>query len=292
MSLYSEMSVFVAVAEEQSFTKAAEKLAVTPTAISKQIKQLEARLQQQLLERSTRKVKITELGEQFYTHCKRVEQEIAGVEGFIQSQNTEPQGRLRILSSLFFAHSHLINNLQEFHERYPRIQLDIELAERIPDMEREDFDILMGFSLLPQIDPHLRQRKLIVTEYALCAAPHYLKKYGTPKTPQDLKKHKLINHPLRQPLNLIRFQNGTCIYMDPPEIIINNLEALMTVCCDGAGVLLSTKMHISELLKQKKLVHILPEYPISEVALHLFYRHSEYEQRKIRCFIDFLLEKI
>src|SRR6185312_8734165 len=169
------------------------------------------------------------------------EQEIMNTEGFIQAQQEEPQGRLRILCSLFFAHSHLIDHLHEFHAHYPRLQLEIELAERVPDMGREDFDILLGFSLLPQINANLRQRKLLTTQYVLCAAPSYLKKYGAPKTPQDLKQHKLINHPLRQPTNLIRFQDGTQIYMRPPEILINSIDDLTILCCNGAGILQTTE---------------------------------------------------
>ena len=292
MSIYSEIQAFIAVVEEQSFTKAANKLAVTPTAISKQIKELESRFHQQLLLRSTRQVSITEIGERFYQHCKRVEQEIGAVWQFIQFQQVEPQGKLRILSSLFFAHSWLLQYLPEFHERYPLIQLEIELADRIPDIEREGFDLLIGFSLLPQIDPQLRSRRLLTTHYMLCASETYLQKYGVPYIPLDLKKHKLINHPLREPSHLVRFKDGTQIYMDPPDILINDMEALIALCCEGMGILMVSEIQVAEILKQNKLIHLLPDYPMDDVSVYLFYRHTEYEQNKIRCFIDFLLEKI
>ena len=146
------MMTFVAVVEESSFTRAADKLAVTPTAISKQIKQLEGQLGQQLLDRDTRKGKVTEIGQRFYEHCKRIEHEMKVAAAFVQSQHEEPQGRLRISCSLMFAHAYLVKHLHEFSERYPTLQLEVEVADRIPDMEREDFDLLIGFKIMPQID--------------------------------------------------------------------------------------------------------------------------------------------
>ena len=292
MSFTTQMMTFIAVVEAKSFTQAARRLSITPTAVSKQIKQLEEHLTQQLLERDTRKVKVTEIGEQFYTHCKRVEQEVMAAKTFIRSQSIEPQGQLRILCAMIFANTYLIKNLQIFHERYPKIQLNIELAERIPDREDENFDILVGFSLLPQIPIQLRSRPLLKTRYVLCAAPHYLKKNGTPKVLDDLQQHQLISHPLRTPINLIRVQKGTEVYMPPPEIVINSLDALVTLCCEGAGILLATEMQVGELLQREKLIRLLPDYPWQEVSMYLFYRYLEYEQQKVRCFIDFCLEVI
>lgn len=292
MNLYNQMMAFIAVVEENSFTRAAEKLNVTTTAISKQIKQLENHVGQQLLDRNTRKVKITEIGQRFYDHCKRVEQETKAAEAFIQSQSEEPQGRLRIRCAIMFAKVYLIKHLQEFRERYPLIQVEIDLADRIPDMEREEFDIVAGFKMRPEIDLQLRHRKLLSTRYLLCASKSYLEKYGTPRTPTDLKQHCFINHPLRQPINLINFKDGTQIYTKPPEIVINELDALIGICCDGAGILLVCDIQVSHLLKTGKLIQLLPNYPLEELSVYLFYRHSEYEQRKVRCFIDFVLEKI
>jgi DNA-binding transcriptional LysR family regulator len=292
MNKYQQILTFIAVAEEHSFTRAAKRLSITTTAVSKQIKLLEQQLGQQLLVRDTRNTLITEVGEQFYSHCKRIEEEMQAAENFIQAQTMEPQGTLRILCSLMFAQSHLVNYLYEFHQLYPRVQLNIELADRIPDMEREHFDLLVGFRIYPETLQNLRQRPLYTTKLLLCASPSYLQKNGTPLTIEDLMQHKLLNHPLRQPNNLIQFADGKEVYMPAPEIIINSVDGLITLCSKGVGMLLVGEIQVRDLLRQKQLIVVLPNHPINKVSLNLFYRFSEYEQRKVRCFIDFLLEKM
>lgn len=292
MNNFLKWLTFIAVVEEQSFTKAAAKLGITPTAVSKQIKELEAQFNQQLLTRNTRKVAITEIGERFYSYCKRIQEEAQMAERFIEAQHNEPQGKLRILSSIMCGQAYIIEHLQAFHARYPRIQIELEISDRIPDMEREGIDLLVGFSQFVNISGELRQRKLLDTHYLLCAAPGYLQKCGAIATPEDLKKHKLINHPLRAPLNVITFRNGAQIRMDMPEIVVNNIDALIKLCCDGAGILMVSEMQVRDYLAKKKLLVLLPDYPLQKVSCYLFYRHTKYEQRKVRCFIDFLLEKI
>ena len=291
MSFYNQMVTFISVVEEQGFTRAANKLFITPTAVSKQIKLLEARLGQQLLARDTRSVKVTDIGERFYLHCKRISHEVDAAENFIQLQKEEPQGRLRVLCAVAFSQGFLVQRLQAFREKYPQIQLDITIDDRIPNLEQEEFDLVIGNSMLPDSDSNLRYRKLLSSYYVLCASPSYLEKYGTPKTPEDLKSHKLITHPCRQPLNLVRFEDGKEVYMEMPEVVVNNIEALLRLCIDGAGLFYAIEIHVRELIEKKLLRPILPEYPLQQRDIYLFYRAMEYEQIKVRCFIDFFVDE-
>ena|ERR1700677_177557 len=130
MSLAKQMLTFLTIVEHQSFTRAADKLFLTPTAVSKQIKLLEAKLGQQLLTRSTRKISITELGQQFYHHCLQLKNTLAQAHSFIESQHQAPQGHLRILSSLYFSHTFLAEHLHAFQQTYPRITLYVVLDRK------------------------------------------------------------------------------------------------------------------------------------------------------------------
>jgi DNA-binding transcriptional LysR family regulator len=177
---------------------------------------------------------------------------VNAAEEFIQMQHNEPQGVLKIYCSIVYAEAYLNKNLHIFHAQYPRLKLEITIGDIIPDMERENFDLVLGFTLLPQFSVHLRQRKLFSTRYMLCASPSYLQQYGEPLTLEDLKTHKLLAHPIRQPINTVSFADGTKIYMQTPEISINNMRALLILCSNACGILMVSEMQAQEFLDQKK----------------------------------------
>lgn len=291
MNFFNQILTYIAVIEERSFTAAATRLFITTTAVSKQIKLLEQKIGAQLIERDTRNMRVTDLGERFYLHCKRISTELSAAEDFIQHQQEEPRGLLRVFCSFVSAEIFLIKYLQTFRRSYPLIELHLELGDYFPDMDKENYDIVVGFSMLPQIPTHLRYRKLFTSHYILVAAPDYLKKFGVPITPADIKSHLYINHPLRRPTNLIQFNDGTEIHMSQPGLIINNITALLQVCIDGGGIMLVSDLQARQFIKEGTLTQILPHYPLSDVSIYLFYKSLEYEQKKVLCFIDYYTEK-
>lgn len=291
MSFYNQIVSFLAVAEEQNFTRAGEKLALTTTAVSKQIKLLEKKLGAQLFTRDTRTVRITEIGERFYLHAKRIAKEIATAEDFVLMQQEVPQGKLRIFCSFVFAELFLIKSLVEFQKRYPLVELEVEMGDYIPDPNKEFYDIIIGFSLEAGIAPNLHYRKLFTNHYVLCASAGYLKEHGEPKTVKELKGHRIINHPLRQPVNTITFTDGTQIYFENLPILINSVTALLQFCKDGAGIFQVSELQANKMLKTGEILQILPQEKFAEINICLFFRPAEYEQKKVRCFIDFYVAK-
>ena len=292
MSLAKQMLTFLTVVEQQSFTRAAEKLFLTPTAVSKQIKLLEDKVGQPLLTRTTRSLKITDMGEQFYTHCLRLKTDLDETRAFINSQDQEPRGTLRILSSLYFANAYLIKYLKEFHRLYPRLELYVDIGDRHPDLYQESFDVMIGFRHLGQMTPQLQQRKLQDARFILCASPAYLKERGIPQVPADLLQHTLLNHPARKPNNLVRFKDGTEIFMPAPELIINSLPVLLQLCCEGLGILMVGEMEALDLIQSGKLAQLFPDNPLEDFLVYAFYLDTPHEQQKISCFLDFYTSRI
>ena len=279
---------FVAIAEMGSVTKAAQQLNVTPTAISKQLKQLERELQQSLFERTTRHMRLTEFGELFYQQCLKVKNEITNTVDLAQSFQQRPRGRLSILCAEHLAEEYLLSRLKKFSAVYPEISYQIEIADRIPDSVHENVNIVIGFSQLHIPSSELRFKKLFTTQHVLCASPRYLRKYGTPKKTEDLMKHKFINHTLRTPASRLPLANKKFVQMNEPYLAVNSISALTQLCIDGMGMALLTHSVAGNYFKQKKLVPVLPRLDWQSIDVYLFYHYTAYEQPKIRAFIDFI----
>lgn len=292
MNLIKSMLIFAAVIENRSITAAAKKLFITPTAVSKQIKQLEQHVGQSLLIRTTRKVEATELGQRFYQQCLQVQQGLAQTKAFIEQQHQEPQGKLTLLVSVYFMHTWLIHQLTAFRQRYPKIELAIDVSDRQPDLAQEHFDLILGFRQVGKDTPQLRQRPLETSYFVLAASPDYLQQHGTPKKPKDLEHHQLINHPARQPINLIRFRDGQEVVLPSPMVVINQMAVLMQLCCEGNGILLLAARDAAPYFASGQLLPVLPKHPLEPFTIYAFYRATPYEQQNIRCLLDFLSAKL
>jgi len=288
----SQLLTFISVVEAGGFHKAAHKLNLSAPAVSKQIKILEARLEHNLLERNTRRIKLTEMGKKVYELAKALEQQADTLDQFIHTQDQEPEGKLHVLASLFTGYPYILPYLKEFFARYPKIQLTLELAERIPDLNQEDIDLIVGYSLLPGIPDTLKAKRLFQGTHALCASKAYLAEHGMPTTPLELEQHVLINHMLRQPSNVIMFADGSSVYMPPPRLLLNNPEALIQACMDGLGIAILVEEFVQKQLQQEALIKLLPNYPMPTRDVYAFYRPTTFEQLKIRVFLDFLQERI
>ena len=288
VNLFQQMMTFIEVVKAHSFTKAADKLALTTTAVSKQIKLLEQHMGELLLERSTRQVKLTDLGRQFYVHCKKMQEDMFNTEQFISQQKTEPEGTLKILISGYFA-NYLLDHLYEFHSKYQKLKLNIEVSERLPDLKNEDVDVMVGFCRYHYIPDHLRFREIMSFKQVLVAAPKYLERHGHPKTLSDLKKCLLISHSMCQQNNEITFANGRTVVVSQPILLMNSYLSLIKACRKGFGLFQAAQPLVQGFVDKGELVHILPAHKLPDTAACLYYKPTPYQFQKIRCFIDFLM---
>lgn len=284
MSKLDQISTFLLVIETQGFAAAAHKKGVTTAAISQQIKALEQDLGVQLLSRSTRKLALTEIGETYYAQCRQALTILDDAEKSILEGKNEAVGMLRVMANRYFAIKYLVPKIGEFMQANPKLQIDLHLAERFPNMAKEEIDVLFGVSAEGPYD--LKRRRITNTRYILCASSDYLHRRGTPKKPEELSQHDYITHSMRQPYNKIIFKNNIEVYLTP-ILLLNDSFAMRECAILGKGIVNLHDYVVADAVRNGSLVEILRDYQEPATNIYLYYQPSRYLQPKIRRFIDF-----
>lgn len=288
MGQLTQIQTFIHVVDRHGFANTAKFLGVSTAAVSKQITALEKRLGIQLLERSTRRVQLTEVGVHYYEQCKRVLTELQEAEAMVSHMQEEPSGYLRVMLTNYFALYYVFPYLQEFMDLYPKIQLEIEIAERKPDLPSENIDLVMGVGY--EGSPDLVRRRITTTKMLLCGSPAYFEKYGVPQKPSDLTNHRVIMHRAHYPENTLVFKNEETIRVNP-ILRLNHTPAIVKCAVSGIGIAMLRCRLVKEAIDQGLLQKVLVEYQQLEQPVYLYYQKSRYVQPKIRCFIDFFVDK-
>lgn len=278
---------FLKVAELSNFSLAANALHLTPTAISKSVKNLEQSIGEQLFFRTTRQVVLTEFGRLFYQRCKHVEEQINSVNQFIESNREQPQGELKVLVSTITSKSWVLKYLDDFMQRYPLLRLELCFSEEDDALARSDIDIMVGFPTIPPLTEALKYRKMYSVNNILCASKKFIERYGVPTKAEELSKFKIISHILRKPAHFLPLENGGQLHCAQPIIYMNNFDALNQACLNGLGLFLTGDSIVEEWLISGELVQVLPEYKFRHYDIFMFYRAYDFELPKIRAFIDY-----
>ena len=283
------LQTFVLVTELGSLAAAARRLRISAAAVSKQLTRLESNLGLQLLTRSTRHVELTEMGKSYCEQCKRILEEVDAAADLVSQMKTIPHGPLKVVSGRHFASSYIVPHIKEFLAVYPRIQLTLELTERIPDLANESIDVLIGMSISAGGDAI--QRKIASTRYSFCASPDYLHEFGLPLQPKDLLKHRFITHSMRRPDNELIFSNKERVAL-VPYLRVNDAESMVAMAKKGLGIVKVHHYLVSDLLQKGILVELLTAYSEGEIPLYVAFPQRRYLSAKTRCFIDFINEKV
>lgn len=285
----SQMETFVLTSELGSLAAVARKLGLSPAAISKQLTRLEEELGLQLLVRSTRQLELTEVGVNYCLQCRRILEEVEAASALISQVKAVPCGILKVVSGRHFAASYVVPHVREFLLKYPKIELNLELAERVPDLNVEAIDVLIGMSISAPADAI--QKRIATTSYSLCASPRYLKEFGTPKKPKDLKHHRYITHSMRNPDNELLFRGKEVITL-APYIRVNDAQTMLNFALDGLGIVRLHHYVVKDHLEKGTLRELLADYGNFEIPIYVAYPQRRYISSKTRCFIDFIIEKI
>lgn len=192
MERFAEMMTFAKVVETRSFSAAAVALATSKSMVSKQISALEHALGVRLLNRTTRRMSLTEIGAAYYEHCARIVQEIDAAEATVTQLQAEPRGVLKITSPVVFASLHLAPALSTFLQQHAQVEIELNATDRVIDLVEEGYDLAIRITDNPS--PSMVARKIASVRWATCASPAYLKKHGTPRTPQDLMHHQCLTY--------------------------------------------------------------------------------------------------
>lgn len=286
MSKLERIAAFISVIDENGFAAAARKKGISTAAVSRQIAALERELNAELLHRTTRKVVLTEIGEEYYEQCKKSLSELQDAEMAILASKNEATGVLHVMANRYFAIRHILPRLPEFMSLNPNLRIHFQLAERFPNLEKDGIDILFGVSV--EGADELVRRRITTTRYVLCASPEYLKKHKMPQIPADLIKHHYITHSIRRPDNIISFKNETEIHVTP-ILFLNDSHAMLECALQGIGIVNLHDYMVTDALQDGRLVEVLREFQEPQKNIYLYYRSSRYLQPKIRRFIDFFI---
>jgi DNA-binding transcriptional LysR family regulator len=289
----NDIIVFTKVVETKSFTGAADVLGLPKSTVSRKLAQLEERLGVRLVQRTTRKLALTEIGEAYYERCSRIVADIHAAEQLVTDMQSTPRGRLRITASVDFSTRFLGTIVAEFLAEHPDINVEIEGTDRIVDLIDEGYDLAVRFGPMPEST--LIARRLCALHLVLCASPAYLAKRGTPTTIDELDEH---DHVLFTPTS--RNQAWTIVgpgdaqfeFGRPARFASNNFGAVVEVAQAGGGIAIISEFMISEELKQGTLVRVLPEWRTRPTEAHAVYPARQNLPPRLTLFLDHLAKSL
>jgi DNA-binding transcriptional LysR family regulator len=286
------MEVFARVVEAESFSAAARDLGLSKSAVSKQVSRLEDRLGVRLLNRTTRRLSLTEAGAAFYQGCQRAVAEAEAAEQAITHLAAAPRGTLKVNAPMSFGVCHLTPALSDFVARYPELTVDMALNDRMVDLVEEGFDVGIRIAVLR--DSSLIARRLAPLRRVLCAAPGYLAARGMPLALDDLYAHHCLLYSYQVAGDHWGFSGpgGERRLKVRGRLRVNNGDALLEAALAGLGIAFLPSFICGEALRAGRLVHLLPEWSApDDAAIHAVYPAGRNLLPKVRVFVDFLAER-
>ncbi|WP_321850909.1 LysR family transcriptional regulator [Burkholderia diffusa] len=283
--------VFVTVVSRGGFARAADALGTSPANVTRYVHELEAHLGTRLLNRTSRTLSLTEGGETLYARCKTILDDVAETEGLVSSASVEPRGRLRINAPVSFGILYLAPLWPGFMQKYPQIELDIGLIDRVVDIVDEGYDLAIRISRAGSISH--AARKLATSQNILCASPDYLARFGRPTVPEDLIRHRCIGYTYAatgDEWELIDGGGRTHGVRSNFHMHTNNGDTARAAALAGQGVIWQPTFLIGNDLRAGKLVQVLPGYRLPDIDVLAVYPSRRHLSARVRVMIDFLAD--
>lgn len=289
----NDVAVFVAVVDEGSFTRAAERLRLSRPVVSKYVSRLEDALGARLLNRTTRRLSLTEAGRIFHERCRRGLDDITEARAEVSRLQDEPRGVLRVNVPMSFGILHIAPLIPEFMRRFPEVSVEMELNDRQLDVIEDAFDISVRISELP--DSSLIARRLAPCRHAIVAAPSYLDRRGTPRKPEELGQHDIVTFSLQQSTHQWHFlsPDGQPVQVSVrSRLQTNNSLALREAVLGGLGIARIPTFVVGHDVREGRLTAVLRDYGTLEVSVYLVYPQRRHLSPKVRAFADFVATHI
>lgn len=292
MDRWTEIELFVQVAELGSLTRAAESLGLSNAAASRHLAALEERLAARLVQRNTRRLFLTDVGETFYRRCKPLLGEMREAESAVNEAVLKPAGLLRVTASLSFSMIVIAPLLPEFTARYPDLRVEIVASNRYTDLLDSGIDVAIRNREFED-DSAITVRRLAETKRVLAASPQYLQRRGTPRTPDELAHHDLLIYNLaNQPHNLKFTRNGAVTSLTVQgKLEANDGQVIRAAALKHLGILIQPMYILHEDIVGGRLVPVLQEWELSRLVMNIAYPTRRHLPAKVRCFVDFLVEQ-
>ncbi len=279
---------FVAVVEQGGFTAAANQLHVSTSYVSRQVTRLEQRLDVRLLQRTTRKVRLTEMGQVYYERSREILDQLQALESEMADLQEKPRGLVRMTAAGEYAEQFVAPAVAEFVTMYPEVSIELDSSMHVVDIVEQGFDIAVRMSALS--DSSLIARKVEPRRLMVCASPSYLQQHGRPNSPDDLRSH-----------NCLVFPDMAWRFKFPDSIrevkvrgtwISNNGRALVAAASRGLGIVRLSDYYFSRALETGELEIILAQYEVDDAATWIIYPNRQHIPTRVRYLIEFLLENL
>jgi DNA-binding transcriptional LysR family regulator len=290
------MRIFTRVAEEGSFTGAAQRLDTSTGSVSRAVGHLEAHLRTRLLNRNTRSVSLTESGQRYLQRCQQILAELDHAEAEAADAQVHPSGRLRVHAMPTFGQTYLVPAVMSYQQRYPSVSIDLTLSEHVPQIIDEGYDVAIQLSTTQLPDSALVSQRLGTSHSVLCASPAYLRKHGTPRRVAALARHACLQLVTslfpRDRWELDGPGGRETVELAPTTFQVNLPDALGTALreCKGIGALPMPSAVAA--LKSGSLVRVLPEYQLQTLNAYVVYPSRQYLSAKVGTFVEFLREVV
>lgn len=286
------MAVFARVVETKSFTEAARRLGMSKAAVSKQVSKLEERLGARLLNRTTRRLSLTEVGAAFYERCARIVAEAEDAELAVSRLNATPRGTLKIEAPVNFGMQYLAPLLPPFMLKHPELRVEMSFNDSFIDLIEEGCDLAVRIGQLP--DSSLVARKLAETKSVICAAPAYWDRHGRPSDPAALAMHDCFAYSYLATGNEWRLQGpgGAVAVRVTGSLAANNGDVLRQAAVAGLGVVAMPVFMVCDDLRSGRLEPVLCDWEPATRGIYAVYPHNRHLSAKVRAFIDHLVDAL
>lgn len=291
MDKLDDMMAFIKVVDARSFTAAADRLGLSKSVVSRRISEMEDRLGARLLNRTTRKLSLTEVGQAFYERCVRIVGDVEEAERAVGDLHGTPRGRLRINAPVSFGRLHLAAAIVAFVEKHPAIEIDIELNDRYVDLLDDGYDLAIRIGRLR--DSSLVARKLAPCRRAVVASPDYLRRHGAPQTPDDLMRHNCLIY-----TNVAAAEQWQFVDRDGVKTVkvvgtmrANNGDLTCAAAAAGMGVAVLPTFLCGAALAAGELIAVDLKLHAPDSGVYAVYPQNRHLSSKVRAFVDFLVAR-
>ena len=292
MDRLHHMTVFVAVAEAESFAAAGRRLGMSPPAVTRAVSALEKRLGVRLLTRSTRLVRITEAGERYLEDCRRIIADADEADESVAGLNAAPRGHLSVTAPVLFGQLYVMPGIVEYLRRYPDVTARALFLDRVVNLVDEGLEVAVRIGDLP--DSSLKAVRVGQVRRIVCAAPGYLAARGTPDHPEQLTQHTIISASGVTPSAEWRFQDaGRPLQVRlQPRLVVTTNDGAIAATAAGLGITRLLSYQLARQLAAGDLVTILSDFELPPLPVHVVHREGRQSSAKVRAFVDLLVARL
>jgi len=288
MDRFSEMQIYIAVAESEGFSAAARRLNISPPVVTRAVAELEARLGVKLLNRTTRYVRTTEAGQRYLEDARRVLMAADEADEAAIGVNAEPRGHLTVTAPVLFGRIYVMPGIVDYLRKYPDTEISAMFVDRVVNLMEEGVDVALRIGELS--DSSFKALRVGTVRRLLCASQDYIEQHGIPHTPEDLAKHKIIVASNLGSTTEWRFTRGNKVFSVriKPRLTVTSNDSAIEAAVNGVGIARLLSYQIASELDQEKLKIIMAEYEAPSLPVHIVHREGRHTSTKIRSFIDLM----